>query len=134
MAINHSWIINRLDCWKELQGNTDVVCNIHFGLLTTNDEFPENSVTQNGAVAKPFNPAEVVVPYAELTEEIVIGWILQELKVYQQDELGALVLDASGNRIEVGDTLPTIEAEGERQLEELIHPKIVSIPLPWLNV
>ena len=131
MAINHKWLINRMDVWKELEGHADIVCNIIYAVETTDDDFPENKMTQHGAVAVPFNPKNPVIPYAEVTEEIAIEWVKAELKEYEKDETGMFVLDKKGQRIQIGDFIPQIYADGERQLKELINPPIVTKDLPW---
>ena len=133
MAINHKWKITRMDVWKEFQEHQDVVCNIMFALETSDDVYPENLMTQNGAVGVPFNPSNPVIPFNELTEEQVLQWVFDELKTYEQDENGMFVLDENGQRIQTGDRVPEILSEGERQLKELINPPIVTKELPWIN-
>lgn len=133
MAINHEWQITRMDVWKEFDGKENIVCNVFFAVVTTDSDHPVNSVTQNGAVAVPFNPKNDVTPYEELTLEQVTQWVKDELKIYQQDETGMFVLDADGNRIEVGDQVPDILASGEKQLQDLINPPIISKDLPWIK-
>lgn len=133
MAINHKWKITRIDVWKELNGYQDIVNNIFYAIETSDSDYPDNLMTQNMALSVPFNPSSTIIPFSELTEEQVLEWVKAELKVYKRDETGMFILDTEGNRIEEQDLVPQILAEGERQLEELIHPKIVTIDFPWSN-
>ena len=50
------------------------------------------------------------VPYADLTEELVIGWV--------QDAMGE-------------DGVVATEASVETQIENQINPPIITPPLPW---
>ncbi len=127
MAIQHTWKITQMDRFID----TQVVYNVHFAIETIDTDKPPFKVIQNHATGIPFNPADQVIPYEELTEEIVIEWVKSELKQYQINEDGSFVLDANGKRIEIGDSIPDILASGERQLNELITPIVETSTLPW---
>lgn len=129
MAYTHTWNITKMDSWID----TGIVFNVHFSITTKDTDNMDFTMIQNMAVSVPYNPADATIPYAELTEETVIGWVQNELKIYERNEDGTFVLDADGNRIEVGDSVPEILASGERQLEDLIHPKVQELPLPWIQ-
>ena len=130
MAIQHTWKITQMDRFID----TQVVYNVHFAIETIDTDKPPFKMIQNHATGIPFNPADPVVPYAELTEKTVIEWVKAELKQYQLNEDGTFVLDAEGKRIEVGDNVPQMLASGERQLNELINPVVETAALPWVEV
>ena len=113
--------------------DTQIVYNVHFAIETTDPARPPFKMIQNMATAIPMNPADKIIPYSELTEETVINWVKAELKLYQLNEDGSFVLDDKGNRIEIGNTVPELLASGERQLEDLINPKVETAALPWVS-
>jgi hypothetical protein len=127
MAIQQIWNITRMDAWV----NTKIVFNVHFSITTLDTDRPPFEMIQNHAVAIPHNPSDPTIPYDELTEVQVIDWVKAELKIYELDANGEFVLDANGNRIEIGDITPDLLASGISQLEDLINPKAETYPLPW---
>ena len=129
MAIQHTWKITQMDRFID----TQIVYNVHFAIETIDTDKPPFKMIQNHAVGIPFNPDDQTIPYAELTEETVIEWVKTELKQYQLNDDGSFVLDADGKRIQIGDFVPEMLLSGERQLEELINPKVETVALPWSN-
>lgn len=129
MAIQHTWKITQMDRYID----TQIVYNVHFAIETIDTDRPPFKMIQNHAVGIPFNPDDQTIPYAELTEETVIEWVKTELKQYQLNDDGSFVLDADGKRIQIGDFVPEMLLSGERQLEELINPKVETVALPWSN-
>ena len=127
MAIQHTWKITQMDRYID----TQIVYNVHFAIETIDTDKPPFKMIQNHAVGIPFNPDDQTIPYAELTEETVIEWVKTELKQYQLNDDGSFVLDADGKRIQIGDFVPEMLLSGERQLEELINPKVETAALPW---
>lgn len=118
-----------MDSWVD----TGIVFNVHFSVTTKDTDNMDFTMIQNMAVSIPHNPTDTVIPYSELTEETVIEWVKNELKIYRLNEDGTFVLDAEGNRIQIGDQVLDILASGEQQLEDLIHPKVQELPLPWIK-
>lgn len=127
MAIQHTWKITQMDRFID----TQVVFNVHFAIETIDTDKPPFKMIQNHATGIPFNPSDPVIPYAELSEETVLGWVRAELRQYQLNDDGSFVLDADGKRIEVGDNVPALLESGERQLVELINPVVETAKLPW---
>ena len=129
MAIQHTWKINQMDRYID----TQIVYNVHFAIETSDSDYPDYLMTQNMATGIPHNENVPVVPYDQLTEEQVIDWVKSELKDWQRNlETGEFILDENGNRISNGDLIPGILESGERQLNELIHPVVETVQLPWL--
>ena len=127
MAYTHTWNITKMDSWI----NTGIVFNVHYSVTTKDTDNMAFTMIQNMAIGIPHNPVNQVIPYNELTEQTVIEWVKKELKIYQLNKDGSFALDADGNRIEIGDDVPNILSSGEKQLADLIVPKVQELPLPW---
>jgi len=131
MAIQHTWKITQMDRFID----TQIVYNVHFAIETIDTDKPPFKMIQNHAVGIPLDTSVATIPYADLTEAQVIQWVKDELHQWQfNPETGELVLDANGKRISEGSLVPAIEADGARQLDELINPKVETAALPWSNV
>jgi len=106
--INYTWKITNL--WtKTIDGQQDYVVIAAYDVTGVDGEF--SSSLSNTAQ---FSTASVssFVPYADLTEEIVLGWIQSEL-----GENGVLSITAC------------IEGQIESQKNPPVSPEIT--PLPW---
>lgn len=106
--INYTWKIKNL--WtKTIDGQQDYVVIAAYDVTGVDGEF--SSSLSNTAQ---FSTASVssFVPYADLTEEIVLGWIQSEL-----GENGVLSITAC------------IEGQIESQKNPPVSPEIT--PLPW---
>jgi hypothetical protein len=112
MANTYTWQINALDT-NPTQGDlTDVVYNIHWGLLATSDQVDSNG---NAYTADSIGTQTVSAPsgenftaFEDLTQEIVEGW-----------------LEASDLDIEA------IKAGLDSQITEAITPTSVTKEVPW---
>jgi hypothetical protein len=70
--ITYTKTINSLDSYKDIDGNTDVVFNIYWNLIGE-----ENGVSTScpAITTVPYVAGSSFIPFADLTEEIVLGWI-----------------------------------------------------------
>lgn len=108
MANEYKWIISQLECYPEHEGKQDVVFICHWrrqatdGTHTT-DIYGSQSIT--------LDPNETFIPYANLTEAEVIGWL--------EAVMGA-------------ETLAAQEAALDKQIEEQVSPSVVRPALPWV--
>lgn len=77
--INFNWVTNPLDCVIDEDGLTNVVQTVHWRLIGTD----ENGVSSDvyGAQSFPKPKAEGYIPFEELTQEIIIGWLGSVLDV-----------------------------------------------------
>jgi hypothetical protein len=107
MTITNTWNIVRLDCYPELDGETDVVFVCHWTLAGTDGTY-NGSVY--GSVGVTLDPDAPFVPYASLTEAQVMGWV--------QDALGE-------------EQVAAYEANVAQQIADQINPPVVTPPLPW---
>lgn len=106
--INYTWKITAL--WtKPVNGQQDYVVNAGYDVIGVDGEY-----TSSLANTAQFSTENVssFVPYADLTEDIVIGWITEELGV---------------------DRIVSIEKCIEGQIESQKNPPVVPVytPLPW---
>lgn len=111
MAVNYTWNAVSLDCYPELDGETDVVFVVHWTLSGTETV---SGTTYNGgvygSVGVTLDEGATFTPYADLTEAQVIGWV--------QDALGE-------------DQVTAYEANVAQQIADQVNPPVVTPPLPW---
>ena len=103
------WQISNLDCRVQEDGLSDVVYQCHWRVSKTEvdgDKTYSASVYSTCSVPGP-NP-ESFVPYADLTQEQVLGWIWAN-----------------------GVNKDATEAAVQQQIELQKNPVVVSPPLPW---
>lgn len=72
MAVTHRWTITALECAPTLDGVTDVVTTVHWLRTASVDEATAEIY---GTVTLKHTPDAPFVPFAELTEATVIGWV-----------------------------------------------------------
>ena len=98
------WTISALDC-KPTEGNlTDIVITAHWSCTGTQDGFT-TSVYSTCSFSQPGDP---FTPYADLTQDQVLGWCWAS-----------------------GVDKDATEAAVQTQLDNLINPPVVTLPLPW---
>jgi hypothetical protein len=107
MAITNTWSVVSLDAYPEFDGETDVVFTVHWTLNGTDGTY-NGSVYGSSAVL--LNEGGTFVPYADLTEAQVIGWV--------QDALGE-------------EAVAGFEASVAKQIEDQANPPVVHPALPW---
>lgn len=97
------WKIDRLDCYPEYEGQQNVVTTAHW-------ELTEDAARVYGTAVFTLNPEADFIPFEELTEATVIGWV--------QAVLGE-------------ETVAAYEAAITAQLEAIANPPIITPALPW---
>lgn len=107
MPITNTWAINQMDCYPEYDNETDVVFNVHWTLIGSNGTY-QGSVY--GTQPLTLSGDTPFTPFADLTEEQVLGWMLQAM--------GA-------------EKVAEYEANVAAQIEAQINPPVVTPPLPW---
>ena len=96
-----------MDAYPEYEGNADVVFTVHW---TLNGTEGEHTAGVYGSAGLTLDPEASYVPYADLTEAQVIGW----------------VKDALGEEAVTG-----YEANVAQQIADQINPPVVTPQLPW---
>lgn len=107
MAITYTWTVIQMDCYPEVDGETDVVFTVHWTLTGTDGTYT-GSVYGSQAVS--IDPSVPFTPYADLTEAQVIGWV--------QGAMGAKQVSAYEDSV-------------AGQIANQINPPVVTPPLPW---
>jgi hypothetical protein len=112
MPNTYSWRINALDTYPSRDSLTDVVYNIHWGLVATSDQIDEsgNAYTANSigtqVIAAP--DADDFTAFNDLTQDIVETWL----------EASELDVDE-------------IKAKLDARITEKITPTSVTKKTPW---
>lgn len=70
--ITYTKRVDSLQSYKEIDGATDIVFNIYWSLVGTQDGI---TVTCPALTSVPFIAGSSYIPYDQLTEADVIGWI-----------------------------------------------------------
>ena len=106
--INYTWVISQMDCKPKEDLMTDVVVEIHWrrnATKTFEDKIYNADVY--GAYSCPLPSGEGFTPYEDLTFEQVCSWLDSGLPVDEID-LGLA-----------------------SQIELLVNPPLIVLPLPW---
>jgi 3',5'-cyclic AMP phosphodiesterase CpdA len=107
MTITNTWAVVQMDAYPEQDGETDVVFNVHWTLAGTNGTY---SGYVYGSQSVTVDPEAPFTPYADLTEEQVIGWV--------KDALGE-------------EQVASLEANVAEQIANQVNPPVVTPALPW---
>jgi len=107
MAITYTWVIDAMDCKPQEDGKTDVVMTVHWRLNGTDGTY---NATVYSTVGLTYTAGSPFTPYADLTQDLVIGWV--------KDALGL-------------DQVTTFETNVAAQIEAQINPSVVTPALPW---
>ena len=104
MSTTYNWVINQMDT-KPQEGNLlDVVVTVHYTRVATEGEI----VVSNYGTMWCATPSETdFTAYPDLTEAQVESWLDAGLDVY------------------------AIDAGLDTQIENIINPPIIVLPLPW---
>lgn len=108
MSNTYTWTISALDCIPDLDGKLDYVVVAHWTCTGTDGTFSGSVYNTATFVVDP--QKSDYVPYADLTEEMVVGWV--------QETLGT-------------DTVEAVYRSIDTQIQGQVSPTIVTPPLPW---
>lgn len=105
--INFKWNVNPMDCVIDEDGLTNVVQTVHWRLTGTD----ENGVSSDvyGAQSFPKPEAEGYIPFEDLTEEIVAGWLESVLDVPAMEAQIEAAINLINNPVMVQLSLPSNE-------------------------
>ena len=111
MPITYTWTATSLIGYPILDGETDVVTRACYTVLA--DDGEGHTADYSNFAYTPIDPSVPFIPYADLTNDIVIGWV--------QYNIGA-------------DLIASIEGSLaiviERQINPPPQPEV--LPLPWV--
>lgn len=80
MSISIIWSIEKLECYQQVAGLPDVVCNIHWRVNATDGTY---SAVSQGSNSIPYFEGSPFTPYSELNEDQVIGWVKSSLSLVE---------------------------------------------------
>ena len=104
METQFVWSVTAMDCYTKADGYSDVVFVVHW---TCTGSFADNTASVYSTCSVPA-PEGSFTPYADLTQNQVLGWIWA----------GGVDKDAT-------------ELAVDKQIQELIAPTVQTPPLPW---
>ena len=107
MATAITWTVTAMDCYPQAEGETDVVFTVHWTCAGTDGTY-NASVYSTQAVT--YVAGTPYTPYANLTQDQVLGWIWSS-----------------------GVDRAATELAVEQMIQNQINPPVVTPPLPWSN-
>lgn len=112
MANTYTWTVTNLTGYPLFDGHTDVVTTAFYTVSA--DDGDGHTATTNAIQQIPLPQERPWVPFPDLTNDIVVGWI--------QDQLGA-------------NGVASIEINLDAQIRDQINPPITPqvLPLPWTS-
>lgn len=116
----YTWKVNALESYPNYDQYENVVFNIHWSCFGSREvsgsvsgSFDTYTANNIGVTGVTFQSGSNFVPYNELTEEIIVGWLHYQL----------------------GDEMTgSIETNVSQAIDNKINPPIVKLPLPWNSV
>ena len=108
MTNTYTWLVEQMDCYPQADGETDVVFTVHWRCNAEDTSTPPFTATQYGSVNVAYKAGEPYTPYADLTQDQVLGWVWS----------GGVDKDA-------------VEAALAQNIADQINPPVVTPPLPW---
>jgi hypothetical protein len=105
--ITYKWIFSAFDCKVSENGMRNIVTNVHWRYNGTNKDDISAEIYGTQAVGEP--TPDAFVPYPELSEKQVIGWMEATLD------------------------MPAMQANIAEQIELIINPVYVTLPPPFNN-
>jgi len=110
MPITYTWTPTSLVGYPVFDGQTDVVTRVFYTVLA--DDGEGHTADYSNIQPTPLNPDVPFIPYADLTPEIVIGWVQTNLG---PDKVAAIE--------------ESLEIQIQRQVTPPPEPDV--LPLPW---
>jgi len=110
MPITYTWTATSLIGYPVFDGETDVVTRASYTVLA--DDGDGHTADYSNSVLTPIDPSVPFIPYADLTNDIVIGWV--------QYNIGPDLIAAIQGSLAI---------QVERQIDPPKEPEV--LPLPW---
>ena len=99
-----TWTVTAMDCYPQEGGNTDVVFTVHWARAGVQGDYSASVIN----TTKVPTPEGSFTPYADLTQEQVLGWVWAN-----------------------GVDKTATEAAVQQMIDNQINPPVVTPPLPW---
>jgi len=110
MANTYTWLVDSLDCIPSVDGQTNVVSNVHWRVNGTDGT---NNATVYGVQPLTYTFGSPFTAYSNLTKDTVIEWV----KIAMGSEQAA-----------------SIQTSLDNQIALLASPSVVTLELPWIVV
>ena len=110
MSVTNTWVIKQMDCYPQSEGQTDVVFTIHWRVNAADGVY---TATSYGTVGVTYAAGSSYTPYAQLTQQQVVGWV--------QTAMGP-------------EQVASIESSLSTNIADQVNPPVVTPPLPWAAV
>ena len=107
MSITTTWVVEQMNCYPPSEGQTNVVFIVHWRVNATDGTF---YATAYGTVGITYEVGSPYTPYADLTQDQVVGWV--------QNAMGP-------------KQVASIEAGLATNIANQVNPPVVTPPLPW---
>jgi len=107
MSVTNTWVIEQMNCYPTSEGQTNVVFTVHWRANATDGTY--NS-TVYGTVGVIYEANTPYTPYANLTQDQVVGWVQGSMSAEQ---------------------VASIEAGLATNIANQVNPPVVTPPLPW---
>jgi len=75
MTNKYTWTVNSIPSYPQFEGETDVVFQVNWTCSAENDATPPASAGLSGTVSVTYVAGDPYTPYADLTQEQVLGWV-----------------------------------------------------------
>lgn len=111
MPITYTWTPTQLIGYPVFDGQTDVVTRAFYTVLA--DDGEGHTADYSNFAYTPLDPSVPFIPYADLTPEIVIGWVQSSLG---PDQVAAIE--------------ESLSIQIQRQVTPPPEPEV--LPLPWV--
>ena len=120
MANTYSWNCRTVDCYPTFDEQSDVVYNVHWRLTATSSQVDSNDnpyvASVYGTQAISTDDIENFIPFADLTNTIVTGWIED---IWGEDKVAEMKTNLDNNiNDQINPTSVTLQIESENVAEE----------------
>lgn len=120
MANTYSWNCRTVDCYPTFDEKSDVVYNVHWRLTATSDQVDSNDnpyvADVYGTQAISTDDIENFIPFADLTNTTVTGWIED---IWGEDKVAEIKTNLDNNiNDQINPTSVTLQIESENVVEE----------------
>ena len=120
MANTYSWNCRTVDCYPTFDEQSDVVYNVHWRLTATSDQVDSNDnpyvASVYGTQTISTDDIENFIPFADLTNTIVSGWVED---IWGEDKVAETKTNLDNNiNDQINPTSVTLQIESENVVEE----------------
>lgn len=109
MNITYTWTVTSMSAVPQIGPDADVVIAVSWACAGSTDSTPPVQSFFQGLTDTPFTGEGSFTPYADLTQDQVLGWVWAN-----------------------GVSKDAVEAQVATNIDVMINPPVVTLPLPWV--